>query len=209
MAFNAMKKCSLGLKEMQIKTPLLSPSWLLGISNIRNSPKRLLMRTWRSKLSFIAGGRCMGTAPEEGIWHKWHTLSPSSLQTLAPGKTVYGHCYTRQHSWRSNRWAGGNPSHPSVGTNQITSSMPKQWNSVQLQKWMRKLFISRHGTNLKVNSEWKPAMYGTPGIVCFLLGWDKGNKECFFSAGISLEGHIRKWQQRWPPRRGLGGWAGR
>lgn len=63
MAFNALKKGSLGLKEMQIKTPLLYPFWLLGISNIRNSPKRLLMRTWGNKLSFIAGGRMDGHSP--------------------------------------------------------------------------------------------------------------------------------------------------
>lgn len=66
MAFNAVKKCPLVLKEMQIKMPSLSLFWLLGISNIRKAPRRLLMRTRRKELSCPAAGRMADTA-QEGI----------------------------------------------------------------------------------------------------------------------------------------------
>ena len=112
-------------------------------------------------------------------------LAPSSLQTLTPDQTVCACCNTGQHSWRANRLKKTKPSFSRKWSDQFQHV--KQWNSVQRQKRMRKLFISNYGTNSKVNNKWKPATCETPGLVCSLCGWDKGNNERLF-----LSGYFRK-----------------
>lgn len=82
--------------------------------------------------------------PPGGDWTQMTALSPSSLQTLAPGRRV-SVCRdtgdTGRRGWRRDGWGKLNP--PSVGTNPITSSTPEQWASVQLPEGTRKLFTSR------------------------------------------------------------------
>ena len=112
-------------------------------------------------------------------------LAPSSLQTLTPAQTVCTRCNTRQHSCRRKALRKTKPAFSRKESDQFQHV--KQWTSVQRQKWMRKLFIGKYGTNSKVNNKWKPATCETPGIVCSLCGWHKGNNEHLF-----LLGYFRK-----------------
>lgn len=73
----------------------------------------------------------MGIAPRGGdLTQMTHSITQQPPDTRTWQNGVRTLLYTAA---QSEEQVGGNPSHPSVGTNQITASMPKQWNSVQLQ----------------------------------------------------------------------------